>query len=839
MKKPPYTPMMMQYLGIKERYQDTLIFFRLGDFYELFFDDAKIASKELSLVLTGKNAGSEERVPMCGIPHHAAKNYIARLIARGYKVGIVEQLEDPALAKGIVDRDVTQIYTPGAFIDGVNDANNFIVAVDEFPLFYVLAYCDISTGELSALKIEHDLSTLMSEIIKLQVKEIVIASTFSNEVRESFTREQGWLLSIGDDDQVRLEFEPLFTSVDDPSVMKTLARLIHYLEKTQKRSLDYLKKVQMMTAEKILKIDAFSMQNLELVQSIRSQEKFGTLYWLLDETSTPMGSRLLKQWILKPSSDLTIITSRQEFIQSFIHHYLYREQLRLLMKEIYDLSRLIVRVSFGNANARDLLFLKSSLALFPQIKRLLKETLDTNLITLANKIPSFDSLVKLIEDALELDVPISIHEGGMFKQGYDANLDQFIKLSSGGKEWMLSFEQQERARTGIKNLKVGFNKVFGYFIEISNGQLNSVDPTWGYERRQTLTNGERFITPELKNFELQILNAEEKRIQLEFELFTNLRKTIATQTSIIQQAAEVIAELDVLLSLAKVSSDHQWIRPVFHQEHAVHVEGGRHPVIEKVMKVSRYVDNDVKIPSDVSVLLITGPNMGGKSTFMRQLSIMVVMAQMGCFVPAKVAKLMVFDQIFTRIGASDDIVSGQSTFMVEMAETNYALRHATKQSLLVFDEIGRGTSTYDGMALAEAIIEYIAQNLQCKTLFSTHYHELTSIQKRLPSVQNLQATVKEEKDHITFLYKITQGSMNKSYGINVAKLAQMPPSVLQRAETILLQLEQQPKNPSNPVSIPIQPLPLPPWIQDLRALDPLTLSPMEALAFLIELKKKI
>jgi DNA mismatch repair protein MutS len=838
MKKPPYTPMMMQYLGIKERYQDTLIFFRLGDFYELFFDDAKIASKELSLVLTGKNAGSAERVPMCGIPHHAAKNYIARLVQRGYKVGIVEQLEDPALAKGIVDRDVIQIYTPGAFIDSASDANNFIVAVDEQPLFYSLATCDVSTGELFIQHIEKDESTLLSEIAKLQIKEMVIASSFPLPLRERFTREKGWLMSVQDDDTIRLEFEPLMTSLNDPFMMKTVARLIHYLEQTQKRSLDYLKKVHVITSEKILKIDAFSMHNLELVQSIRSQEKFGTLYWLLDETSTPMGSRLLKQWIVKPSADLAIIHQRQNQIQAFIEHYLYRDQLRTLLKDMYDLSRLIVRVSFGNANARDVLFLKQSLALLPTLKKVLDDSLDPQLMSLSKHIPSMRDVVDLIDRAIDLDAPISIHEGGMIKRGYDATLDEYITLSSGGKTWMLNFELQERLRTGIKNLKVGFNQVFGYYIEISNGQLSAIAPDWGYERKQTLTNGERFITPELKNYELQILNAEEKRTHLEFELFTQIRKKIAMHTQEIQRTSDVIAQLDVLLSLAKVSSDHQWIRPTFHHEHAVHIEGGRHPVIEKVMKVSRYVSNDVIIPADVSVLLITGPNMGGKSTFMRQLSITVVMAQMGCFVPAKVANLMVFDQIFTRIGASDDIVSGQSTFMVEMAETNYALRHATKQSLLVFDEIGRGTATYDGMALAEAIIEYIAQNIQCKSLFSTHYHELTTMHERLPSVQNLQATVKEEADHITFLYKITPGTINKSYGINVAKLANIPPSVLERAQSILHQLENTIPSASRK-DINIEPLPLPAWIQDIRSLDPLTLSPMEALAYLIALKKKI
>lgn len=838
MKKPPYTPMMMQYLGIKERYQDTLIFFRLGDFYELFFDDAKIASKELSLVLTGKNAGSAERVPMCGIPHHAAKNYIARLVQRGYKVGIVEQLEDPALAKGIVDRDVIQIYTPGAFIDSASDANNFIVAVDEQPLFYSLATCDVSTGELFIQHIEKDESTLLSEIAKLQIKEMVIASSFPLPLRERFTREKGWLMSVQDDDTIRLEFEPLMTSLNDPFMMKTVARLIHYLEQTQKRSLDYLKKVHVITSEKILKIDAFSMHNLELVQSIRSQEKFGTLYWLLDETSTPMGSRLLKQWIVKPSADLAIIHQRQNQIQAFIEHYLYRDQLRTLLKDMYDLSRLIVRVSFGNANARDVLFLKQSLALLPTLKKVLDDSLDPQLMSLSKHIPSMQDVADLIDRAIDLDAPISIHEGGMIKRGFDATLDEYITLSSGGKTWMLNFELQERLRTGIKNLKVGFNQVFGYYIEISNGQLSAIAPDWGYERKQTLTNGERFITPKLKNYELQILNAEEKRTHLEFELFTQIRKKIAMHTQEIQRTSDVIAQLDVLLSLAKVSSDHQWIRPTFHHEHAVHIEGGRHPVIEKVMKVSRYVSNDVIIPTDVSVLLITGPNMGGKSTFMRQLSITVVMAQMGCFVPAKVANLMVFDQIFTRIGASDDIVSGQSTFMVEMAETNYALRHATKQSLLVFDEIGRGTATYDGMALAEAIIEYIAQNIQCKSLFSTHYHELTTMHERLPSVQNLQATVKEEADHITFLYKITPGTINKSYGINVAKLANIPPSVLERAQSILHQLENTIPSASRK-DINIEPLPLPAWIQDIRSLDPLTLSPMEALAYLIALKKKI
>lgn len=836
--KEKYSPMMMQYLKIKESNPDVLILFRLGDFYELFFDDAKIASKELQLALTGKNAGVEERVPMCGVPHHAIKSYIAKLINRGYRVGIVEQMEDPATAKGLVERDVVQIITPGAFMDVSNDDNNYTVAVDETDYCYILAYADLSTGEINVMNVEKDISSLISELDNILTHEIVVKSTFNKEAITTITSKRKILISYEDNDEITLEFEGVLQEVKDLYQMRAIMRLINYFRKTQKRSLDYLQVAHVIKTNKALQIDAYSRLNLELTRTIRSDEKYGSLYWLLDNTKTAMGGRLLKQWISKPSSDINEIISRQDMIQSFIDNFMIRNDVRVMLDEVYDLERLIARISFGNANGRDLLQLKSSLKPLPALKDALSKLNNAHIDDIANKFSNFDDLVDLIEKAISEDAPITIKEGGIFKPGYSQELDEIIALSHGGKKWVAELEEKERERTGIKTLRIGYNRVFGYYIEVSKGQIDQIKDEWGYQRKQTTVNGERYITEELKEKEALILNADERRMRLEYDLFVDIRKKVQDKTQLIQRLANNLAVIDVIVSLAEVSSSNNFIRPKFNFERRINIIEGRHPVIEKVLKEKFYVANDVNLDSNTDVLLITGPNMGGKSTYMRELAIIVVMAQMGCFVPAKEADLMVFDQIFTRIGASDDLVSGQSTFMVEMNETNHALRHATENSLLIFDEIGRGTATFDGMALAQAIIEYITARIHAKTMFSTHYHELTELDKEIPSLKNVHVCVKENDDEITFLYKIKEGTMNKSYGINVARLAKLPNELLSRAKEILHELES--KGVPSVGNVLIQNDPVEEeWIKEVKNLDPLSMSPLEALNYLYELKKKI
>lgn len=836
--KEKYSPMMMQYLKIKESNPDVLILFRLGDFYELFFDDAKIASKELQLALTGKNAGVEERVPMCGVPHHAIKSYIAKLINRGYRVGIVEQMEDPATAKGLVERDVVQIITPGAFMDVSNDDNNYTVAVDETDYCYILAYADLSTGEINVMNVEKDISSLISELDNILTHEIVVKSTFNKEAITTITSKRKILISYEDNDEITLEFEGVLQEVKDLYQMRAIMRLINYFRKTQKRSLDYLQVAHVIKTNKALQIDAYSRLNLELTRTIRSDEKYGSLYWLLDNTKTAMGGRLLKQWISKPSSDINEIIARQDMIQSFIDNFMIRNDVRVMLDEVYDLERLIARISFGNANGRDLLQLKSSLKPLPALKDALSKLNNAHIDDIANKFSNFDDLVDLIEKAISEDAPITIKEGGIFKPGYSLELDEIIALSHGGKKWVAELEEKERERTGIKTLRIGYNRVFGYYIEVSKGQIDQIKDEWGYQRKQTTVNGERYITEELKEKEALILNADERRMRLEYDLFVDIRKKVQDKTQLIQRLANNLAVIDVIASLAEVSSSNNFIRPKFNFERRINIIEGRHPVIEKVLKEKFYVANDVNLDSNTDVLLITGPNMGGKSTYMRELAIIVVMAQMGCFVPAKEADLMVFDQIFTRIGASDDLVSGQSTFMVEMNETNHALRHATENSLLIFDEIGRGTATFDGMALAQAIIEYITARIHAKTMFSTHYHELTELDKEIPSLKNVHVCVKENDDEITFLYKIKEGTMNKSYGINVARLAKLPNELLSRAKEILHELES--KGVPSVGNVLIQNDPVEEeWIKEVKNLDPLSMSPLEALNYLYELKKKI
>lgn len=836
--EPKYTPMMQQYLAIKEKYVDTLILFRLGDFYELFFDDAKIASKELQLALTGKNAGVEDKVPMCGVPYHAINSYIDKLIAKGYKVGIVEQLEDPRFAKGIVERDVVRIITPGCNIDIKEEDNNYIACVDRKDNFYVFAYSDISTGELLVKNIEKDIGLVANELDNLMIKEMVVSTTFPSSDIEEIKKRRNVLISYENDDEITLEHEYLLNNVRSLDQKKTIVRLLNYLKATQKRDLDYLKKAKVLINKDSLTIDASSRINLELVRTIRNEETYGTLYWFLNHCKTNMGKRLLKSWIVEPSCSLNEIYKRQEIVTCFIEEFLLREDIISDLNEIYDLERLIAKINFGNATGRDLFQLKKSLYVVPSLLDHLRNLNCPQINEMEEMNADFSSLTNMLESISE-DAPLTVKEGGIFKKGYYKDLDELLEISLNGKAYVSSLEMKEKERTGIKTLRLGYNKVFGYYIEISKGAINNIPKEWGYERKQTTVNSERFVSQELKEQELKIMNAEEKRAALEYELFTSLRKEVSKYTEAIQSFASFIAYIDCLISFAETSLNEHFVKPTFNNERIVDIKGARHPVIEKVMGKEKYVPNDIYMDKDIDILVITGPNMGGKSTYMRTFAILVILAQIGCFVPAISCNLMLFDSIYTRIGASDNLISNQSTFMVEMSETNFALRHATSSSLLIFDEIGRGTATFDGMALAESILEYISSQIGCKALFSTHYHEITKIEEKISSLKNIHVGVKENKGDITFLYRIQDGPMNKSYGIHVAKLAHLPDPILKRADNILKELEKSKKDITKGDVLERKEEEEPSWLKELKSIDPLSFSPLEALNYLFKLKDKM
>ncbi|MGI6644838.1 MAG: DNA mismatch repair protein MutS [Bacilli bacterium] len=840
MKKPKYTPMIEQYLSIKKENPDVLIMFRLGDFYEFFFEDAEIASRTLQLVLTKRAAGNNQKIPMCGVPHHAITTYLAKLVDNGYKVGIVEQLEDPATAKGLVERDIVRIVTPGAIIDIDEDSNNFIVAIDETLIDYKIAYADISTGEINVTSIEKNILVLSNFIANLGTKEIVVRKDFPQKILSSLKTSMNIVVSYEDEDYQSGLYDEIFEDVNDPFLIKVATRLINYLVKIQRRELTYLKPITVQKNNEVLLIDSFSRTNLELTRTIRSDEKYGSLFWLLDKTNTAMGRRLLKNWINRPSASFEEINNRLDVVDAFILNFIVREEISVELQKIYDLDRIIAKVAYGNVNPRDLLQLKQSLEAYERIKRQLILTENSAISGLIDKKDKFSFLIDLLNRAIREDAPLSISEGRIFNLGYSEELDELINLTRGGKRWIAEFVEAEKEKTGIKNLRVGYNSVFGYYIEVSNSFLPLIKEEYGYIRKQTTKNGERFINEELKEKEALILSAEEKRQGLEKQLFIELQKEVQTYTRMIQKLSVNLAKIDVLISFAKISSSNSYVRPKFNNERKIIIKDGRHPVVDKVMTNNTYVANDILMDEKTDILLITGPNMGGKSTYMRQLALIAIMAQMGCYVPAKEANLMIFDQIFTRIGASDDLISGQSTFMVEMSEANYALRKATTNSLILFDEIGRGTSTYDGMALANAMIEYVANKVHAKMLFSTHYHELTAIEQDLPTLKNVHVEVKEQVDEVTFLYKVKDGAMGKSYGINVATLAGLPNSIVSRAKEILEHLEESDtKYVVPPTKTAKVEYVEPDYIKELRNIDLEDVTPLEALQYLYDLKRRI
>ncbi|WP_338469777.1 DNA mismatch repair protein MutS [Niallia sp. XMNu-256] len=789
-----YTPMIQQYLQVKADYQDAFLFFRLGDFYELFFEDAIKASQELEITLTARGGGGEERIPMCGVPYHSAASYIEQLIERGFKVAICEQVEDPKHAKGVVRREVVQLITPGTMMEGKGlseKENNYIASINHFTdETFALAYADLSTGEMRATVLNNDFNEVFNEISLIGAKEIVVSSSFKEEWKKFICERLVMTISNEEDEEIRSEYQPLLSDIDGIKLQSTSARLFNYLHRTQKRSLEHLQPVKTYKIYQYMKIDYYSKRNLELTETIRSKGKKGSLLWLLDETRTAMGGRLLKQWIDRPLIDPSAIKARHDLVETLIKAFFERQEIREKLKEVYDLERLAGRVAFGNVNARDLVQLKKSLQQIPLIREIV-ERLDSEEATkLAQQMDSSEEVTDLLERAIEDNPPISIKEGNIIKDGYNEELDTYRDASRNGKTWIAQLEREEREKTGIKSLKVGYNRVFGYFIEVTRANLHLLEEG-RYERKQTLSNAERFITPELKEKEALILQAEEKSMDLEYDLFTGIREHIKEYIPELQALAKTVSKLDVLQCFATISEERSFIRPNFSNERVMVIKDGRHPVVEKVMNVDHYVPNDCVMNKEREVLLITGPNMSGKSTYMRQIALTAILAQIGCFVPASEAVLPIFDQVFTRIGAADDLVSGQSTFMVEMLEAKNAIANATKNSLILFDEIGRGTSTYDGMALAQAIIEYIHHFIGAKTLFSTHYHELTVLEKELDNLKNVHVSAMEQNGKVVFLHKIKDGPTDKSYGIHVAKLAQLPGELITRANEILASLEKQ------------------------------------------------
>lgn len=840
-KKATYTPMMKHYLELKEQHEDAIIFYRLGDFYEMFFEDAKTASSELDLVLTGRNAGVEERVPMCGIPHHAAKGYIQRLIQKGYKVAIVEQLEDPALAKGLVKRDVIKIVTPGTIMDEVSDEKTtvYIASLHDFQFGLAVILCEMTTGELRAQLIDKHVMAIQKVLLGNNVREIVIQEKFDKKIVKMIEEMQTITVSYHNDNALKEEYRHLLNGIEDDRVETAFGVLTNYLDETQKRNMAHLNAVEMVYENDFLQMDFSTKQNLELTSSLRSNSRSQTLWSFLDKCRSSMGSRLLKKWIEYPLVDTAMINRRLDAVEYLNDNFITKDELREHLGFVYDMERLSARVAYGSANPRDILRLIKTLEHTPQIFELFY---DCSAYEEFQSIDPCRELYDMIEGAIIDNPPLTLKDGGVFVEGYNEELDQVREIGKNGKNWILELENKERERTGVKSLKIGYNRVFGYYIEVTKTNLDSIKDEFGYVRKQTLTNAERFITQELKDKEDAIVHAQERSIRLEAELFNHLLNQIKVYLPKLHDLSHALATIDALYALAEISSENGYTRPQFHTGHSIHMKEARHPILDRMMKTTRYVSNDLEMGEDNDILMITGPNMGGKSTYMRQTVFLVIMAQIGCFVPAKKAEMPIFDQIFTRIGASDDIMSGQSTFMVEMIEANNALQNATANSLILFDEIGRGTSTYDGMALAQAMIEYIMRNIKAKTLFSTHYHELTEMAEKNAGIRNVHVDVHEEDDKVTFLYRVLDGKADKSYGINVARLAHLPSSVLERAKQILDNLELQPnmvKEVKPPLVIEKENPQHMQIINQVKQVDVNKMTPMEAMQFLYELKEKM
>ena len=805
-----YSPMMQHYLETKEQYKDCILFYRLGDFYEMFFDDAITASRELELTLTGKDCGQEERAPMCGIPFHAAEIYISRLIGKGYKVAICEQLEDPKQAKGIVKRDVIRVVTPGTVIESNmldEKKNNYIMSIYKNGLYFGMAVCDISTGDFFATQIKetNNFSILLDEISRYTPAEIVVNNMMfasSEEISKIKERFECYISKLQDAnyeenyENITLNHSiysegKVVENIEDKKLAIIAANgLLAYFNDTQKIKLEHINKIHIYNTTKYMALDINTRRNLELTEKMRDKSKKGTLLWVLDKTSTSMGGRQLRRWISDPLIDINEINERLDAVKELKDNMMLKGDIVDSLKRVYDIERLIGKISYGNANGRDLISLKNSIGQLPNLKQILSRTESKMLKGLYSELDELKDIYELIDKSIVEEPPISVKEGGLIKIGYNSDIDEYKEATTNGKKWIVELEASEKEKTGIKNLKVGYNKVFGYFIEVTKSNLDQVPET--YIRKQTLTNAERYITQELKELEEKTLGAQEKLIDLEYKVFQEIRAKIASQIQRIQKAATVVSTLDVLASFATVATDLNYCMPIVDNSGEINIKDGRHPVIEKMLPSGSFIENDTYLnKSENRLSIITGPNMAGKSTYMRQVALITLMAQIGSFVPASYAKIGVVDKIFTRVGASDDLSMGQSTFMVEMMEVANILKEATNNSLVILDEIGRGTSTYDGLSIAWAVAKYIADKEKCgaKTLFATHYHELTQLENDVEGVKNYSVAVKEKGEDVIFLRKIVKGGTDESYGIHVAKLAGVPKEVLKSANEILKGLE--------------------------------------------------
>lgn len=832
------SPMMRQYIEIKKECEDCIVFYRLGDFYEMFFEDAIIASRELELTLTGKQAGLEERVPMCGVPHHSYASYVEKLIDKDYKVAIVEQLEDPKTTKDTVKRGVVQIITKGTKMDSLEASdNNFIGNIYMYQYAVGISLIDVSTGEVYITILDNDNDIISKYLAKKNVLEVIVSSSTDRNLVNILRTKYNIIVTITDNLLDDKTYDYIYEDIEDDRLVTTLKHLLFYIIENKKGDMHHLQKAILLKSSNYLEFDNNTKRNLELTETLRRKERTYSLFWLLDKCKTAMGSRFLKETISSPLTSKKEIIRRYDIVSCLSTEFILRDELIKALDNVYDLERLTGRISYGNLNAKDLLQLKTSLEELPNIKRILKE------LKYDKEINTYDELTSLLEKAIREDAPFTLKEGRLIKQGYNKELDELKEISSGSKDFILKLEQEERERTGIKTLKVGFNKIFGYYIEVSKSFIKDIKEEFGYDRKQTLANCERYTTKLLKEKENIILGAEDKIINLEYKLFMDIREVVKRYIKDLQKTSKTLCEIDMLQAFSVVSDEYKYTRPQITDENKVKLIESRHPVVEKVLN-NNYVSNDIVMDNNTSILLITGPNMAGKSTYMRQMAITVIMAQMGCFVPAKEAQLPIFDKIFTRIGASDDLVSGSSTFMIEMEEANYAIANATDKSLILFDELGRGTATYDGMSLAEAILEYIHNNIKAKTMFSTHYHELTNLEKKLKHLKNVHVSAVEEDGKITFLHKIKNGSVDKSYGIHVASLANLPKELIDNATKILNKYENKKTKVSNfeqttlfeEKELDKEENKLE---EKLKEIDPLYLTPIDALNLIFELKKEL
>ena len=830
------SPMLKQYMEVKEEYPDTLVLFRLGDFYELFFEDAKIASYELDLVLTGRAAGNNQKAPMCGVPFHAVSSYVKTLVNNGHKVAIVEQMEEASEAKGLVRRDVVKVVTPGTMTDEwVDDkSRNTLAALTYFATKYTLVLCELLSGQTQIEVIEGKTENLKALILKEGIKEVIISSKVDQNTLHTLRELNHLSISYEDNVELNEAYQSNLKGIEDEVKVNTYARLVNHLLRTQKRSLYHLREVVDEKNQTRLSIDIRSLQNLELVSSLRGDESEATLFHFLDEARSAMGSRFIKDWIKEPFKILSPILDRQTKIQSLLDHSEHIQPLRDKLSELYDLERLITKISIRSCGPLDLLRLSKSLNPVPQIFSYCDDTAFSDLKSVNQML----DLAQTLNSALKDEVPLHVRDGDIFQSGYNLELDELRDIQKSGKKWLLEFEANEKERTNIKNLKVGYNRVFGYYIEISKGNLSLVKPEFEYSRKQTLSTGERYITPKLKEMEDKILHAQERSLRLEQQLFNDLIEQVASELKDLQILADALANIDALQALAKIAFDHHYVKPSFHDGYDLEIVEGRHPILETKLN---YVSNSTHFDEKQSIHLLTGPNMGGKSTYMRQVALIVILAQMGSFVPAKKAHLPLLDAIYTRMGASDDILEGHSTFMLEMIEANHALKHATKDSLILFDEIGRGTSTFDGMALAQAMVEYVSIINKCKCIFSTHYHELTELEHSLSNLKNMHVEVHEENNEVTFLYRVKHGRAEQSYGVNVARLAHLPETIINRANQLLKELESKKRVVQQSLDV-VEVKHIPQNIQVLKErLDRLDINqctPLEALRILDDFKKE-